>query len=178
MNEVAYRIERGEDRIEITGLNAYLHKYLYGFVKHRFKGIFMKSLKVEGSRDVTLVLHKADPKDYAELEAKRFSDKTNQFNEKIGFRLIINLLAKSKIPLIVHNGMLDILFTISAFQEKLQENYSDFKSLVHRLFPTIYDTRFMLDRMPGFYDEIDKITSAKDEKNFTNLLHQEVPKSL
>ena len=174
MNEITYRIERwlesGEDRIEIAGLNAYLRKYLYGFVKRRFKGVFMNSLKVEGSRDVTLVLQKADAKDYAELEAKRFSDKTNQFHEKIGFRRIFNLLTERKIPLIVHNGMLDILFTISAFQEDLPENYSDFKSLVHRLFPTIYDTRFMLERIPGFYDEFDKITSAKGLKELYNFV--------
>jgi poly(A)-specific ribonuclease len=179
MSEVTFRIERWleshEDRMEITGLNAYLRKYLYGFVKKRYKGVFMSSNKTEGSRDVTLVLKKANERELLELEAKRIAEKTELFNEKIGFRRIFALLVERKLPLIVHNGMIDILFTISAFQEDLPEKYQDFKTLVHRLFPSIYDTRFMLEHIPGFFEEFDKVTSLKGLKELYSFLKSQNP---
>lgn len=174
MNEICFRIEKwlesGEAHFEIPGLNAYLRKYLYNVVKKRFKGVFMESIKVEGSRDVTLILKKADHSQIQELEAKRLVEKTEQFYEKIGFRRIFSMLVESKKPLIVHNGCLDVMFTIASFQEELPEKYSDFKTLVNRLFPVLYDTRYLLERIPGFYEEFDKIAPAKGLKELYNFL--------
>jgi poly(A)-specific ribonuclease len=174
MNEIQHRIQNWldniEETLEISGLNAYLRKYLYNYVKKNFKGIFMESLKVEGSRDVTLVLKKADPGHLKELEQKRVNEKNDQFHEKLGFRRIFCILVDSKKPLIVHNGTLDLLFTLSSFQEDLPEKYQDFKSLVNRLFPVIYDTRYLLEKIPGFYEEFDKIAPSKGLKELYNFL--------
>ena len=179
MNEICFRIEKwlesGEGQLEIPGLNAYLRKYLYGVVKKKYKNIFMESLKHENSRDVILVLKKANEQEYSELEAKRQLGKAEQFNEKVGFRKVFSMLTESKKPLIVHNGMLDIMFTLSSFQEDLPEKYLDFKSLVSRLFPTIYDTRFMLEHIPGFFEDFDKVPGAKGLKELYNFLKPNNP---
>ena len=174
MNEICFRIEKWletiEETFEVTGLNAYLRKYLYGLIRKKYKGIFMESVKTEGSRDVTLVLKKADSAQMHDLEEKRANDKAEQFLEKIGFRRIFAMLTESGKPLIVHNGMLDIMFTLASFQEELPEKYSDFKILVNRLFPIIYDTRYLLEKIPGFYEEFDKIAPAKGLKELYNFL--------
>ena len=174
MLEITNRIERWleepRESLEISGLNAYLRKYLYHFIKKRYKWIFIESIKTEGSRDVVLLLKKANPEQLAELEKKRNSERTGQFFDKIGFRRIFSMLVNSKKPLIVHNGTLDILFTLAAFQEELPEKYHDCKLLINRLFPIIYDTRFLLERIPGFYDEFDKIAPAKGLKELYDFL--------
>ena len=174
MNEINHRIEKWlespEETLEIPGLNAYLRRFLYTFIKKKHKNLFMDSLKTEGSRDVSIILKKASPSELLELQAKKTNDKTGVFFEKIGFRRVFSLLVDSKKPLIVHNGMLDILFTISAFQEELPENYKDFKLLANRLFPTVFDTRFLLEKIPGFYEAFDKIAPAKGLKELYRFL--------
>ena len=174
MNEITFRIEKwlenSEETFVVAGLNAFLRKYLYNFVKKRYTGIFMESIKVEGSRDVTLSLKKAHPELLMELEAKRIKEKVELFNEKIGFRRIFTMMIESRKPLIVHNGSLDILFTLAAFQEELPEKYQDFKTLTNRLFPIVFDTRFLLEKIPGLYEEFDKASPGKGLKELYNFL--------
>jgi len=54
------------------------------------------------------------------------------------------LLSNRKIPLIVHNGMMDLLFLMTHFHSpKLPDHWDDCKTLVHFHFPVIYDTKIM-----------------------------------
>jgi len=49
-----------------------------------------------------------------------------------------------KIPLVVHNGLMDLLFLMTHFHApKLPERWEDCKRLVHSHFPVIYDTKIM-----------------------------------
>jgi len=53
-------------------------------------------------------------------------------------------LSNRKIPLVVHNGLMDLLFLMTHFHSpKLPDNWNDCKSLVHSHFPVIYDTKMM-----------------------------------
>lgn len=47
-----------------------------------------------------------------------------------------------KIPLIVHNGFMDICFLLTHFHShKLPESYVDLKALIRQYFPVVYDTK-------------------------------------
>jgi hypothetical protein len=50
---------------------------------------------------------------------------------------------RRKIPLIVHNGFMDILFLLTHFvhSHKLPESYVDIKALIRQYFPVVYDTK-------------------------------------
>lgn len=49
-----------------------------------------------------------------------------------------------QIPIVVHNGLMDILFLMTHFvQWQLPSSYVDFKQLVHSHFPLVYDTKLM-----------------------------------
>jgi len=53
-------------------------------------------------------------------------------------------LSNRKIPLVVHNGLMDLLFLMTHFHSpKLPDNWNDCKSLVHSHFPVVYDTKTM-----------------------------------
>ena len=53
-------------------------------------------------------------------------------------------IANRKIPLVVHNGLMDLLFLMTHFHSpKLPDNWVECKSLVHSHFPVIYDTKIM-----------------------------------
>jgi poly(A)-specific ribonuclease len=49
---------------------------------------------------------------------------------------------RRRIPLIVHNGFMDILFMLTHFcQHKLPDSYVDTKELIRQHFPIVYDTK-------------------------------------
>jgi hypothetical protein len=49
-----------------------------------------------------------------------------------------------KIPLVVHNGLMDILFLLTNFQSpKLPGSWVDCKDRIHSYFPVIYDTKVL-----------------------------------
>ena len=49
-----------------------------------------------------------------------------------------------KIPIIVHNGYMDLMFLLTHFHSHtLPPTFAEAKSLVHSYFPTIYDTKYL-----------------------------------
>lgn len=53
-------------------------------------------------------------------------------------------ISDRKIPLVVHNGLMDLLFLMTHFHSpKLPDNWNDCKNLIQTHFPVIYDTKIM-----------------------------------
>lgn len=49
-----------------------------------------------------------------------------------------------KIPIIVHNGYMDLMFLLSHFHaHKLPPTFNEAKALIHSYFPTVYDTKYL-----------------------------------
>mmetsp|Transcript_26969 Transcript_26969/g.26599 ORF Transcript_26969/g.26599 Transcript_26969/m.26599 type:complete len:351 (+) Transcript_26969:403-1455(+) len=156
--------------IDINGLNAYLRRYLYTELRKSYPNIFPESVKTEGSREVTMRLHKVDPEAAQRMKEEKESRKKFEFNGRIGFRRVFTLLEQAKKPLIVHSGLYDLAFFIDGFYGDLPEKYSEFKSLVHILFPIVYDTRYILERHPGLWEEFDQSSSLKGLSQFYSFL--------
>lgn len=52
----------------------------------------------------------------------------------MNFRTIIELLVKSKKPIVGHNCLLDLCQLVHQFWKELPEKLKDWKSLVHEMF--------------------------------------------
>jgi len=53
-------------------------------------------------------------------------------------------ISNRKIPLVVHNGLMDLLFLMTHFHSpKLPDNWSECKRLLHSHFPVVYDTKIL-----------------------------------
>ncbi|KAL3935476.1 MAG: hypothetical protein SGARI_002960, partial [Bacillariaceae sp.] len=53
-------------------------------------------------------------------------------------------LSTRKVPLVVHNGLMDLLFLLTHFHApRLPSDWSDCKQLLHSYFPVIYDTKIL-----------------------------------
>ena len=78
---------------------------------------------------------------------RRFLTKMNPeeiFHQYIGFRRIWRILSESKKPLIVHNGFLDLMFSMQAFESSLPESCEEFKLRVREIFAGgLFDTRLI-----------------------------------
>ncbi|KAG5464483.1 hypothetical protein LSCM1_00673 [Leishmania martiniquensis] len=68
---------------------------------------------------------------------------------KLGFRQFWKLLVQSKKPIVGHNFMQDVMFMIHMHETTLPENYIEFKKLLQRKLPAIYDTKTMAAKLTG-----------------------------
>jgi len=71
------------------------------------------------------------------------TEKLNKFNTILGFRRVFHLLTECKKPLVVHNGMFDLMFMLHHIDTPLPEKLSEFGAIIHDYFPEIYDTKFL-----------------------------------
>lgn len=64
--------------------------------------------------------------------------------EEVGLQETLELKPTRKIPMVVHNGLMDLLFLMThCHSPTLPESYEECKSLVTGYFPLIYDTKVM-----------------------------------
>lgn len=57
-----------------------------------------------------------------------------------------------RVPIVVHDGLMDFLFLLTHFHSpKLPESYEEAKSLIHQYFPIVYDTNTLATEICGFH---------------------------
>lgn len=64
--------------------------------------------------------------------------------KEVGFRLIIDAVRVAKIPLVAHNGLLDLSKLYANFVQVLPKGLNEFKMKWKQSFPYYYDTRWMM----------------------------------
>lgn len=87
----------------------------------------------------------------------------------IGFRRVWNLLKKVARPIILHNGVFDLMFLYSHFERRLPHTLETFKSEIHRTFPNIFDTKVVAELADSAASlktrsTLDSLTEALDAK--------------
>jgi len=89
--------------------------------------------------------------------------------------------AKRAVPIVVHNGLMDLLFVMTHFHSHtLPSSYEEAKALVHDTFPQVYDTKILSSEcsdasirndstvLSGLYE---KVVAQDDENNMSKVLH-------
>ena len=78
---------------------------------------------------------------------------------------------RKMIPLVVHNGLQDLLFLMSHFHNpKLPEDWSDCKQLLSNYFPLIYDTKCLaIEYCSSMFRENDNNNNSNAMKSQTHL---------
>ncbi|KAG5676597.1 hypothetical protein PVAND_006420 [Polypedilum vanderplanki] len=104
-------------------------------------------------KKMMVVTSKRTLEDELKLEKDKIRDDENSLIEKIGIRLLMKEISKSKKPIVAHNCLLDFFYILTQCFEDLPENYNDFKKLIHRIFPNIIDTKFIAhsDHLKEFF---------------------------
>ena len=75
--------------------------------------------------------------------------------------MIFDTIREHKIPLIVHNGLLDIYHIYDKFFYNLPETAVEFKKSINEIFPIIYDTKFIINHS---YELNSKLKGRSDLK--------------
>lgn len=96
--------------------------------------------------DGSVRIQKIRSEDHAKLkEDKSIRQKLDDdlITSLLGFSHVFKLLIQLRKPMIGHNCLLDFMLMYQQFYEPLPDCYETFKNNVNRLFPAIYDTKFI-----------------------------------
>ena len=80
-----------------------------------------------------------------ELARKVTDEVQNKDADPLGFTRVVDFLSSMKKPLIVHNGLMDLLFLYDKFYGPLPEEVDAFTAAINKVFPLIFDTKHMLN---------------------------------
>ena len=80
-----------------------------------------------------------------EQDALALAKKRREFDAKVGFKLVWDLLRTARAPIVVHNGFFDVLFMYTHFESaQLPPTLPEFKQALGRIFPAgVFDTKFL-----------------------------------
>ncbi len=57
------------------------------------------------------------------------------------------MLIDSKLPLVGHNLLYDLLFIINHFDRPLPDTWVEFQQRISHLFPIVFDTKYLAENM-------------------------------
>ncbi|KAH6561307.1 hypothetical protein BASA50_003588 [Batrachochytrium salamandrivorans] len=71
-----------------------------------------------------------------------------ELDKLIGFRKVIDILTASQKPIVGHNMSIDLCHLIHQFVQPLPESWVEYKAVVARSFPSVYDSKFVANSNP------------------------------
>ncbi|KZC04656.1 Poly(A)-specific ribonuclease PARN [Dufourea novaeangliae] len=131
------------EELIIDKCNAFIRRLVHQEVRVRWPN----KLRVESKSDCSghsLIVQRSGTREEEEhKEIQRREREKLEIKEAVGFSTVLKKIAESGKLIVGHNMLLDICHIIHKFFGPLPETYTEFKSLVHSLFPRILDTKVL-----------------------------------
>ncbi|XP_011631295.1 pre-piRNA 3'-exonuclease trimmer-like isoform X2 [Pogonomyrmex barbatus] len=138
INEWLNNAKNETDSFKIDSPTPTLQYYMHKELRRYFSNIWTYS----GNNVITVIKVPSESRKILEQEEGSILDKV-LLESYIGFSKVFKLLVTLQKPVIVHNGFLDFMFIHQQFYKSLPQKYNEFKNNIHKLFPIIYDTKFL-----------------------------------
>lgn len=128
----------------LDNLNPFQRKLVYELIEKEFSNKVSTSVKaIENNRKALIIETKRSEEEEMKIEMNRQKEDESYITEVVGLRLLLKEISASKKLIVGHNCLLDLMFLIKQCFENLPAEYNEFKSLTHRIFPNVIDTKFM-----------------------------------
>lgn len=161
--------KKSQEEHTITGLNPFLRKYMYQRLMELYPTLYVESrimktgaIRGKAEKDIVL-LNLSEEAKTMKIETKK-QEEVNGVKKRAGVRRLIQVISQSKVPIIGHNPIFDLLFIYSHFQEDLPRTLAEFKTKITGLFPTLYDTMLVFSE-----EKVQKLLPAKQSKSLEGL---------
>ncbi|ORC89248.1 putative ribonuclease [Trypanosoma theileri] len=125
-----------------------VREYFKQYVEKHFNNVLI-SFRRQGS-SFTGIVRAIFPEERARLEKKEENFKKRELTDMLGFRLIFKALVESEKPCVGHNCFADILFLFASLESSLPDTLPEFKERLGKMFPIIFDTRYIASRQDYF----------------------------
>jgi len=134
---------------ELPRCNSFLRRCLYETIAVEYP-----TLILERSKDDVTKVFRLNSREKKIRDARlKEEDWMALHNEQIGFYSVFEALSNAnqgqlegnrRVPIVFHNGLMDLLFLITHFHSRsLPESYFEAKKVIHEMFPLVYDTKVM-----------------------------------
>ncbi|ORX55191.1 CAF1-domain-containing protein [Hesseltinella vesiculosa] len=94
----------------------------------------------------------AQSRDTKNIEIKKIQAedrlKSGDHSPALNFRHVIEAMKNAKCPVVIHNGLFDVMHTVDQFWHNLPEGISDFKKMVLGMWHQTVDTKYMAEFHP------------------------------
>jgi poly(A)-specific ribonuclease len=125
-------------------LNSFQRKLVYELLEREFYNkVSTISRTLDDKSKALVVTKKRTNEEEVEIEDRKIRDDETFLIESIGVRLILKAISESKKLIVGHNCLLDIMYLIQQCFQDVPEDYEEFKKLVHKIFPSIIDTKYI-----------------------------------
>ncbi|RZF45247.1 hypothetical protein LSTR_LSTR010391 [Laodelphax striatellus] len=137
--------EAEEKEIILLKNNSFLKKLVYQQVSKRFSEDGIELITINKA----LIARKNYSKEQKEKDIlEKFEAEKKEIQDVVGFTLVIRQLAQSGKLIIGHNFLIDLCHILNQFFSPLPEEYNEFKSMLHDIFPRLLDTKYMCHSEP------------------------------
>ena len=160
--------------------NPFQRKLIYELIEREFNNkVSTKMLTIENNRKAMIVEPKRSDEEEMLVEKNRQLEDEKYIVDTVGLRLLLKEISSSKKLVVGHNCLLDLMYLMTQCVEDLPTDYNDFKTLTHRVFPNIIDTKFVGSSekfrdmftstvLKQLYDQLQKPPFHKVEFEFEN----------
>ncbi|XP_051173834.1 poly(A)-specific ribonuclease PARN-like isoform X2 [Leptopilina boulardi] len=158
LSKIEEFINSDADKLSIDRCNAFIRRLVYQEVKMKWRKKVNLDFKAEGPNQILVVTKVGTKEEEEKKEAERKEKEQLEMKDAIGLSALLKKISNSGKLIVGHNMLLDLCHIIRQFFNPLPETYSEFKALVHGLFPKIIDTKI-----------ISQSAQLKDKVPLTNL---------
>ncbi|XP_033215427.1 poly(A)-specific ribonuclease PARN-like isoform X2 [Belonocnema kinseyi] len=141
------------EELSVDRCNGFIRRLVHQESRRRWPKKVNLEFKSDGPGQ-TIVITKTGTKEEEEKkEAEKREKEKQELEEAVGLSALLRKIANSGKLIVGHNMLLDLCHIIRQFFNPLPEKYSEFKALVHGLFPRILDTK-VISQSPPFKDKM------------------------
>lgn len=150
--------ESSSENFMIHENNAYKRSFYYQYIEKNHQHLTTET--VRNGPDCFLKVMNLSDSQKKSLKEERRRAKLDKFEADKGFTTVFEMLADSKVPIVGHNCLFDLLFWMRHFHNTLS-SYPKFKRSLHKHFPHVYDTKYIGNNSP-LKKEFEKGSSLSD----------------
>ncbi|KAI9599486.1 ribonuclease H-like domain-containing protein [Syncephalis fuscata] len=135
--QIDHWITTKDSSVYINCANGYQSRIVYQLVRNCYP-----KLDAEGQRGFVRIALK-DAKVIEKRNAQRRAKTEADASHAIGFRLIIDMIARSRKPIVGHHMIMDVCQVYHHMYKSLPELVNTFAAGILSLFPQMFDTKYM-----------------------------------
>lgn len=120
-------------------------RLVFNMLQHLFPRIVASIMEAQEGMRLKVELHASVEHAKNKRQKSINEDAMQIVNDSVQFRYVIDAIRSHKVPLLVHNGLIDATKLYANFVAPLPETLAEFKKAFLSTFPHVTDTRVMLD---------------------------------
>lgn len=141
-------------------------KQVFDMIRDKHDTVFAKARVTQQGLRLLVELYDDAGKAKAKYEEQLVQDAQELVSRATAFRYVIDSLVSSQIPLVVHNGLMDITKVYANYIAPLPPTLEEFKQGLRENFGVVYDTAWMAELLcrdiDGLRGELGKIRGISE----------------